>query len=109
MYHFTHTHTHTVVKNKLSLPMPPSDVYLRATGPKTVHAERTLHFLSPQEYEAAKAADRATRKQLSQQYGVSLNRQRPRMKSPVKSTIVINSLNFEQNRCIEVLQPSLHT
>lgn len=29
---------------------PPSHTYLRATGPKTIHAERTLHFVHPKQY-----------------------------------------------------------
>ena len=87
----------TVIKDKLHFPTPPSQSYLRATGPKTVHAERTLHFLSPDDYRSMKAADKATRKQLSQQYGISLTRhKRSRTMSPVESAIVVNSINYEQ-------------
>ena len=55
-----HTHSSPPAKgNKFSLPRPPSQTYLRATGPKTVHASQTLHFLSPSQYkERRKKADR---------------------------------------------------
>lgn len=43
-----------LVQGKLSIPSPPSESFLRATGPKTVHAERSLHFLPPSEYQASK-------------------------------------------------------
>ena len=86
-----------MVKDRLSLPLFPSHTYLRAIGPKTVHAERTLHFLSPEEYRAAKAADRAHRKQLSQQYGGSVTGRRGRSKSVShgRSNIVINSISYD--------------
>ena len=50
---------------------PPSEEYLRATGPKTVHAEKTLYFYHPEQYKVVKAARRALEKQLSQQLGLS--------------------------------------
>ncbi len=85
------------MKDRLKLPLfppLPNDGYLRAIGPKTVHAERTLHFLSPQEYRATKTAEKAMRKKLNQQYGTDV----PKAKSPVKSRIIIQSLNFDQKR-----------
>lgn len=90
---------HTVVKDLATplFPHPSSEAMLRAIGPKTVHAERTLHFLSPREYAAMKAADKATRKQLSQQYGISRGQRKGR-RPPVNSAIVIDTLHFEQKR-----------
>lgn len=38
----------------------PSRVNHRAYGPKTVHAERTLYFLPPQEYEQLRKSRRST-------------------------------------------------
>lgn len=91
-----------MVKDKLALPLfasPPREGYMRAIGPKTVHAERTLHFLSPQEYKAAKAADREMRNKLGQQYGWSQDRRsRGRSLPGNKSALVITSVDFEQKR-----------
>jgi len=84
-----------VTKNRLSLPSTSSDDYLRVIGPKNVHAPRTLHFLSPEEYRAAKAADRENKKKLSQLYG---SRKKTRSGLPMKSTVIINSLKFEEHR-----------
>jgi hypothetical protein len=82
------------------LPPPPREGYLRAIGPKTVHAERTLYFVPPREYEAGKAADKVTKKRLGQEYGWSQDRKPKGRRLPGKSTLVINSVDFEQKRSV---------
>ena len=72
---------------------PPSEEYLRATGPKTVHAEKTLYFYHPEEYKAIKIARRALEKELSQQLGLS-----PTHKPRKHTNITIQSLDFEPKR-----------
>lgn len=76
---------------------PPSEEYLRATGPKTVHAEKTLYFYHPEQYKAIKTARRALEKQLSQQLGLSPTH-KPRKHTNI-SSIMIQSLDFEPKRC----------
>lgn len=92
-----------VLKDDLTvprLPPPPNAVLLRATGPKNIHAEKTLHFLSPKDYKKMKAADRANKKQLSQQYGDTEPTTSRGQRSPRKSGIMIRSLSFEQKRLV---------
>lgn len=76
--------------------LPPSEEYLRATGPKTVHAEKTLYFYHPEQYKVVKAARRALEKQLSQQLGLSPTH-KPRKHANI-SSITIHSLDFEPKR-----------
>ena len=76
-----HTHMHTrTVQGKYRRP-PPTEAFLRATGPKDVHAERTLRFLPPKEYK------RPRRRQ--EMGGGSASSHQP------KSRLTINSLEFE--------------
>ena len=51
-----------------SLTLPPKPIYLQATGSKSVHAPRTLHFLPPEQYQAQKLQQRAVQRQLMADY-----------------------------------------
>lgn len=82
----------TAFKNR-----PPSQAFLRAIGPKDVHAERTCIFLPPKEYEAMKVAKRASRNwKSSQEVSRNLQNQELATKTVQKrSSIVIKSLDFD--------------
>ena len=102
----THTHTHTVtVDGKFTTykgTHPPSEDYLRAMGPKTVHAERTLYFYAPEQYKAVKAARRALEKQLSEEFGLSPTRSLQNKKRHGNlSSITIHAVDFETKRFVQ--------
>ena len=99
----TRTHIHAV-EGKFTgykRSCPPSEAYLRATGPKSVHAERTLYFYHPEQYKAVKAARRTLEKQLSQQLGLSPARSSHHKRRHGNfSSIIIRSLDFEPKKYI---------
>lgn len=80
------------------MPRPPTQSYIRATGPKTVHAERTLHFLSPKEYKAKKKEQRSTEKELTQQYGMNSTTSKQGQRSQGRTTVSIVSTEFDSQR-----------
>ena len=89
----TVTHLHTA-QGKFIQRRPPTKSFLRATGPKSVHAERTLHFIPPGDYEAMKAARKAVaRENWRQELGLVAVRS-PRSGGG-KSSLVVRSLDFE--------------
>ena len=64
---------------------PPSEEYLRATGPKMVHAERALYFYQPEQYKVVKANRMALEKQ---QLGLSPTH-KPRKHANISSITII--------------------
>ena len=62
-----------------------------------MHAKRTLHFLSAEDYRATKNAEKAIRKELTQQYGSDRGREKRKVPA-VKSSITINSVDFKGER-----------
>ena len=80
------------------MPRPPTQSYVRATGPKTVHAERTLHFLSPDEYKALKKEQRSTEKELTQQYGMNSMTSEQGQRPQGRTTVSIVSMDFDKKR-----------
>jgi len=89
----TVTHLHTA-QGKFIQRRPPTKSFLRATGPKSVHAERTLYFIPPGDYEAMKAARKAVaRENWRQELGLVAVRS-PRAGGE-KSSLVVRSLDFE--------------
>ncbi|CAI8051807.1 hypothetical protein GBAR_LOCUS28359, partial [Geodia barretti] len=50
-----------------SPPRSSTAAYVRATGPKTLHAPRTLHFLPPHQYRALKEQEKAQRVSLGRE------------------------------------------
>ena len=77
------------------LPCSASQAYLRATGPKSVHAPRTLHFLPPEQYRAQKLQQRALQRQLMADYlsDVGWGEEEP-LPQQVKSFLAMKSLQF---------------
>ena len=76
---------------------PPSQAYLQATGPKTIHAERTLNFVTPEEYKAKKMMQRSLEIELSQQFGDGNSKKGPQ-RLRRRSNITVRSLKFETKK-----------
>lgn len=86
---------HADLTGKFSPRRPPTQSFLRATGPRNVHAERSLHFIPPADYEAMKAARKAiARQNWKQELGVGVVRS-PRERGGKPSSLVVRSLDFE--------------
>ena len=79
-------------------PRPPTDSYLRATGPKDVHAERSLHFMHPHDYAMARTNQVAVEKQLTQELGLSPRGRVQRSPRSDHAHIRVTSLDFERGR-----------
>ena len=85
-------HSYTALTGKFSPRRPLTQSFLRATGPRNVHAERSLYFIPPADYEAMKAARKAKAKEnWKQELGMGV------VKSPRErgSSLVVRSLDFE--------------
>ena len=77
------------------LPHSASQTYLRATGPKNVHAPRTLHFLPPEQHQAQKLQHKAMLWQLVADYlsDVGWGEEEPSPQQ-AKSFLAMKSLQF---------------
>ena len=72
-----------------------SEEHLRATGPKTVHAEKSLYFYHPKQYKAIKAMRRELEKQLDQQLDVIPT---PNTRRHGNLSMTMHSLDFKPHK-----------
>ena len=88
---FNHTHTQHEVPTKPA-PQLSTPAYTRTTGPKTIHAPQTLHFLPPDLYRAEKRQQRSQRLTLMREYKSDEREVAPRVQA--KSQLTTPSLQF---------------
>lgn len=92
LYRFLHTAQGRF--NPTKLPRTATPTYLRATGPKSAHATRTLHFLPPQQYRAEKQEQKRQRMMLMKEYMEENGLEEVVPQPPAKSFLAMQSLEF---------------